>query len=225
MLMCALPALPAVLFSEHQTPISRLRLDRRLALLAPEDARQLSLLEDVLHWDRLPLDLSDAQVVKNFRAALATLPPGLPREVARWRLEDRTLLAALRRRHLGRPAPAAKENWGCGAWVERIERAWQEPAFGLERVFPWAGEAAHLLAAGDSPGLERLLLGHTWETLGRLGAGHYFDFAAVAIYVLKWDILRRWSTYNGVAAGRRFMELSDAGLGGRHARFAAVEGA
>jgi hypothetical protein len=215
MLMCALPALPAALFSEHQTPISRLQLDRRLALLTPEDARHLSALEDVLHWDRLPLDLSDGEAVRVFRARLASLPPGLLRDLATWRLEDRTLLAALRRRHLGRPAPSPKEDWGCGGWVDRIERAWHEPVFGLERIFPWAAEAARLLAAGDSPGLERLLLGHTWETLGRMGAGHYFDFAAVAIYVLKWDILRRWSSYNGVAALRRFMDLSDAGQGER----------
>ncbi len=225
MLVCALPALPPALFSEHQTPISRLQLDRRLALLDPGDARQLSRLEDVLNWDRLPLEWSDTRTAGHFRAALADLPPGPLRDIARWRLEDRTLLAALRRRHLGRPAPAAKEDWGCGRWVDRIRRSWHEPAFGLERVFPWAGEATRFLAAGDAAGLERLLLGHTWETLGRLGAGHHFDFPAVAIYVLKWDILRRWCAYNGVAALRRFLDLSDAGLAGRRALFAPAEGA
>jgi hypothetical protein len=220
MLVCSLPALPANLFSERQTPISRLQLDRRLALLEPEDARLLAAVEGVLHWDRLPLALSDQQVVADFRATLAALPPGLVREVVTWRLEERTLLAALRRRHLGSPAPAKGEDWGCGRWLERIQRTWQEPVFGLERLFPWLAEAARLLAEGDTPGLERLLLGHTWERLGRLGAGHHFDFAAVLIYVLKWDILRRWSSYNGEAALRRFRDLSDAGLAGRTALFA-----
>jgi hypothetical protein len=224
MLICALPALPPVLFSEHQTPISRLQLDRRLALLTPEDARQLSALEDILHWDRLPLDLSEGAAVRAFHDRLACLSPGLPRTLAVWRLEDRTLLAALRRRQLGRPAPVPGEEWGYGRWLGRIQRSWHEPVFGLERVFPWAGEAARLLAAGDSPGLERLLLGHTWDGLGRLAAGHYFDFAAVAVYVLKWDILRRWCAYNGVAALRRFLDLSDAALAGRQALFAPVEG-
>lgn len=224
MLVCGLPALPQALFGEHLAPISRLQLDRRLALLTPEDARQLATLEDVLHWDRLSLNLSDAQAVQAFRAGMASLPPGLPRAVAQWRLEDRTVLAALRRRHLGRPAPAPGELWGCGRLLERIQRAWHEPVFGLERHLPWAAEAARLLASGDSSGLERLLLGHTWDGLGRQGAGHYFDFEAVAIYVLKWDILRRWSGYNGVAALRRFMELSDAGLDGRQALFAPLQG-
>lgn len=224
MLVCALPALPATLFTERQTPISRLQLDRRLALLAPEDARRLSALEDVLHWDRLPMGLDDGRVAREFRATLASLPPGLPRDVARWRLEDRTLLAALRRRQLGRPAPAPGEDWGCGNRVEHIRRAWHEPVFGLERLFPWAGEAARLLKVGDALGLERLLLGHTWEGLSRLGAGHYFDFEAVAIYVLKWDILRRWTACNGVTALRRFQDLADAALGEGHVPFAAVEG-
>jgi hypothetical protein len=219
MLVCSLPSLPPTLFAERQTPISRLQLDRRLALLTPADAARLSTLEAVLQWDRLPLDLSDRQAVSDFRAVLAALPPGLPRATAQWRLEDRTLLAALRRRHLGRPAPEKGEDWGCGRWVERIRNAWHEPVFGLERLFPWAGEAARLLAAGDSPGLERLLLGHTWAGLGRLGANHHFDFEAVLIYVLKWDIIRRWSSYNGVAALRRFMDLSDAGMEGREALF------
>ena len=35
MLVCSLPALPTNLFGERQTPISRLQLDRRLALLDP----------------------------------------------------------------------------------------------------------------------------------------------------------------------------------------------
>jgi len=221
MLVCSLPALPTNLFGERQTPISRLQLDRRLALLDSGDAGLLAAVEGVLHWDRLPLALSDRQAVMSFHATLAELPPGLVREVVTWRLEERTLLAALRRRHLGHPAPAPGEDWGCGRWLERIQRFWQEPAFGLERLFPWLAEAASLLAEGDTPGLERLLLGHTWERLGRLGAGHHFDFAAVLVYVLKWDIIRRWSSYNGELALRRFMELSDAGLKGHEALFTA----
>lgn len=220
MLVCSLPALPSRLFTEHRTPISRLQLDRRLVLLTAEDAELLSSVEAVLHWDRLPLDMSEHQAVADFRATLAALPAGMVREVVRWRLEDRTLMAALRRRQRGRPAPEKNEDWGCGRWVGRIRQAWREPTFGLAHRFPWAAEAARRLAAGDSTGLERLLLGHTWDGLGRLGEPHHFDFEAVLVYVLKWDIIRRWSSYNGEAARRRFMDLSDAGMGSQPVLFA-----
>lgn len=212
MLMCSLPVLPTNLFSERHTPISRLQLDRRLSLLEAEDAHRLAAVEDVLHWNRLPLDLSDRQALALYRSTAASLPPGPLQEVVRWRLEERTLIAALRRRQLGRPAPMKNEEWGCGRWLLRIQQAWHEPAFGLERQFPWLGEAARRLAANDVPGLEHLLLGHAWQVLGRMNAGHHFDFPAVLFYVLKWDILHRWSNYNGEAALRRFMKLSDAGL-------------
>lgn len=212
MLISSLPALPPTPFAAKQTPLSRLQLERRLADLAPDDARQLALIEDIVHWNRLPMSQSDAAVLAQAEATLATLPEGVLRELLHWRLELRTLLAALRRRQRGLPAPAAGERWGYGRWSDVIRRHWREPTFALERLLPWLPEVARLLAAGDSLALEQALLALTWEQAGRLGAGHYFDFPAVVVYVLKWNIIDRWTRYNGTAAARRFEELLETAL-------------
>jgi hypothetical protein len=216
-LVCSLPALPADLFATKHVPLSRLQLDRLLRMLEPEHATLLQQVESVLHWDRLPMGVSDPQVLAAFRKTLASMPEGLPRSIALWRLDVRTVVAALRRRDRKEPPPGPGVDWGYGGWVDHLRRHWTETHFKLERMYPWLPEARKLLDAGDHLGLERLLLGETWDRLGRDAGGHYFDFEAVLVYVLKWDIIRRWSTYNGFAAEGRFRDLADAGLG-EHAR-------
>ncbi len=60
--------------------------------------------------------------------------------------------------------------------------------------------------------MERLLFEVVWDKLGRLGEGHYFDFEAVVLYVLRWNLADRWSRYQGEAAVERFRSLVDSGL-------------
>jgi hypothetical protein len=71
-----------------------------------------------------------------------------------------------------------------------------------------------LLEAGDSLGLERLLLNAVWDHLDRLADGHHFDFEAVLIYALRWDLIARWTGYRGDEAAVRFEEMIEEGLGG-----------
>jgi hypothetical protein len=44
--------------------------------------------------------------------------------------------------------------------------------------------------------------------------GHYLDFEAVVIYVLRWDMIARWTTYDGEEAARRFDELVEQAMAG-----------
>ena len=72
--------------------------------------------------------------------------------------------------------------------------------------------AAHrLLSANDSVALERLQFAVNWKMLQRVETGHYFDFEAVVIYVMRWSMVDRWIRYNGEAAVERFRKLVDAG--------------
>ena len=145
-LITSLPHQPA-LFTEKQTVISRIGLENRLTMLDEEDARTLRLLEQTLAWLHQEFEVPDAEVVRRARRALEQLPDGLIHDIALWRLELRTVVAALRRRQSGLPAPGAREVWGHGRWVGHIRRHWSEPDFRLGGVFPWVGEAARLLAA------------------------------------------------------------------------------
>jgi hypothetical protein len=210
----------APLFTSRQTPLSRIRLEQRLSMLEDGDAVLLRRIEHLIQWDYLAMDLSDEQIVRLARVLVEEVPQPPLQEVLDWRMEMRTALAALRRRHRGEPAPRANEVWGYGRWVGQIQRYWGDPTFGLDHPFPWLRAAHELLRAGDSMGLERLLLELSWNQLERVSGGHYFDFVAVVIYVLKWDIVARWTSYDGARALGRFNDLVADGLQGHEAIFA-----
>lgn len=212
MLISGLPR-PEALFLAKRPPLSRLKLDRRLRVLAPEDAEVLRLVEHVLDWAALPSTLSEAQIVARARAAMEKIDNETVRSLLRDRLEIRTCVAALRRRHRGEQAPAPGTVWGYGRWVRHIARNWTEPAFRLDGVFPWLREADKLLSAGDTMALQRLVFDQAWTNLRRHAGEHAFDFEAVVIYVLEWDIVDSLVKYDSEVASERFQELTEAGLG------------
>ncbi len=211
-LISSLPHQPA-LFTEKQTAVSRIRLEQRLGQLDDEDAQVLQQIENIVSWEHLDFEVADADIVQRAKRVIEGLPEGFLREAALWRLETRTIFAALRRRKAGESAPAAQEVWGHGRWVDHIRRHWGEPDFRLSGVFPWIGEANRLITAGDTVGLQRLLLIEVWQHLGRMGWEHEFDFAAVVLYVLRWSEIDGWSRYDAERAAERFDELLTEGLG------------
>lgn len=212
MLITSLPA-HGELFGAKQAPLSRLRLRQRLKLLEPGDADDLQKLAALADWSRLGMDEEDEAIVRRARDILPTVANDLVRELATWRLEMRTLIAALRRRHAGEGPPARGRAWGFGRWVPHITRYWNEPNLRLERAFPWLPEARRLLEDGDPVGLERHLLSTVWDHLERVSEGHHFDFEAVVVYCSRWDLVARWTGYQGDAAVARFDELVEAVLG------------
>jgi hypothetical protein len=210
-LMASLPR-PLSLFGATQTPISRLKLDRRLRMLDPDDAIDLAAIEDALQWGHLPISLSEDEVLHRARLAMADTNNPSIRQIIRDRLEMRTCVAALRRRRDGMAAPPAGLSWGYGRWTGHIARNWTEASFRLDGVFPWILEADRLLTEDDPVALERLLMQTAWISLGRLLGGHEFDFEAVVIYVLRWNLVDRWVRYDNQAAAGRFDQLVEAGL-------------
>lgn len=211
-LISSLPPHVPSLFEARQTPISRIKLDERLLMLQPRDSEDLQRIENLMHWDRMPLGINDREMLQRGRHALGNLHSGFIREIVNWRLELRTLVAAMRRRRAGQTEPPSDNGWGYGRWLSRIRRNWHEPGFGLQPVFPWLTELERLFADGDHLAIERFLLGLAWEYYGRMSGDHYFDFEAVVVYVLRWDVIDRWSGYEGREAARRFDELVEVAL-------------
>jgi hypothetical protein len=202
----------ASLLAAKQTPISRINLDQRLRMLDADDAEQLRLVEGLLEWHRLSGDESEADLQQRTSKTVRKLEGPFLRTIVRDRLELRTVVAAMRRRRLGRDAPGPGEAWGYGRWLGQIRKNWSDPAFRLDNVFPWAVEASRLMQSGDWVGVERLLLSQTWQMVGRAGWGHYFDFEAVVVYVLRWSAIDRWTRYDAVGAAERFAKLVDEGM-------------
>ena len=211
MLITSLP-FHGPLFGAHHTPLSRLRLEQRLRVLEPEDAHTLRRLTEILDFIHHSMDVTDPELVRRTLALEAELPSEFLRELLRFRMEMRNLLAAQRWRRWGEARPPGP-GWGYGRWVAQIERYWQEPGFRLERVFPWVSESERLLRSDDSLGLERLNLSVNWAHLDRMSEGHWFDFEAVVLYVLRWDLIARWTGQDKDAALGRFDALVEAGLG------------
>lgn len=212
MLICSLPH-HGRSFVQKRPPLSRLRLDRRLQMLTEADAARLDEIERLAQWDYLSHQESDLEIVRYAQGFIPGLAEPALRAILDDRLTLRTLVAGLRRRLLGDPPPRLGEPWGYGPWLDMMVRHWSHPAFGLERPFPWLEQADGLLRAGDSLGLERLLLGLSWRHLNRLSAGHDFDFVAVVVYVLKWQLVDRWSRFDAGVAIERFEGLINEGLG------------
>lgn len=201
------------LFGARQTPLSRFQLNKRLAWLEPDDARTLASIEAVLRWSRNLLLETDAGYLEKARQTLAGLDSELLLDVVRTRLEMRTLTAALRKRDVGHSAPAEGEAWGFGRWVNIMRAHWNEPDFGIGHIYPWVIDAHQKMLENNTLGLERLFMSNAWEHLGRAGAGHYFDFEAVAVYVLRWDLIDRWTRYDAETARGQITALAEAGLG------------
>ena len=206
MLMASLPALGPMLAAKH-APINWVRLQERLRLLRPDHRGQLSDISHLLVWSRLPLTRTDGALVQQARELIAHLTSPTLVGLVHERLEIRTLVVALRRRHAGHEAPIDEVDWGYGRFVQRIVLSWQEPDFGLRRRFPWLDAARECLEKEQPQGLERILLEVAWRSADRFSIGHIFDFEAVVLYVLRWHLLSRWTKYDSEAAAARCSEL------------------
>lgn len=224
MLMASLPP-TGRLFEAGETPISRIRLEQRLTLLDEPDAATLRDIENVLRWDRLPMARTDSELLAAAEELLLRLRRPVLREVIEHRLELRTIVAALRRRQRGEGPPEPSQPWGWRGVADVIRRNWADQTFGLGGSRPWIADAGALLAKGDSMALERLLVTIVWTHLERLSRDHLFDFEAVVLYVLRWDLIHRRATADRDAAVARFDRMVQQGLGEFADLFAGDDGA
>jgi len=206
-------SLPAIRFlSEKQPPINRPRLMERLKQLPPADQETLRELTEVVSWRFIDVTRDDAAFLDRAEALLERIASPTLGAALCQRLELRTVVAALRRRHAGEDAPPKAERWGYGPHVERIRANWSAPDFGCATFYRWLPAAKEKLDTGDTIGLERLLLETAWQQQARHAEGHEFDFAAVALYMLRWSMADRWARYDADEARLRFAELLEAAL-------------
>jgi len=210
--VASFPALGPLL-SEKVPTINLARLDQLLrGSLEPEDLEELQKVRAVLSWFHLDLHTDDAAFLARARPIVDGIRSDAIRAAVRDRLEIRTLVAALRRRHAGEQAPGPDTPWGYGRFVATIRANWSAPDFGVGRSFPWVLAARERLEAGDYKGLEQITLQAGWAAGERHLALHDFDFEAVVYYVMRWSMVDRWSRYDADAASQRFAELLEEAL-------------
>ena len=219
-LWASLPPLPDFTTADR-LPINRQRLDARLNMLDEDDHAQLYVAAPLLAWDREAVARVDDQVARQYDTARRQLSNPVLQAFVDGQLENRTILAALRRRRLGQHSPRARSSrWGVGERVRWIGQHWDDPNFKLDAPFLVMATQNPIEQEGTYPLLQRLMLGLAWRELGQITERHPFRFEAIFAYAFKWGILNRWLTYNAETAVARFHELVTEGTGEHEASIA-----
>jgi len=212
MLMASLPPHALSLWDIKNKRLSSVQLERHLSVLNAKDRQTLRDIEIVLHWAKMPTIEEEQQLIKNTDQLLMELKNSFLHEVIVWRLNIRTIMASIRRRKLNRPIVDHQDYLGHGEIAAVIKKNWQVDDFSLAFRFPWIKEANQLFNNNETLALEKLLLHLSWQHYERLGQGHYFDFEAVVIYVLRWDIINRWAQNDEQKAMQQFELLVEQAL-------------
>ena len=210
-LLTSLPHIDS-LFDSKITPISRIQLDRRLAMLPTADRETLVKVEQLIHWSHLGEDVKEEALINMAPRLTQELDSTDLKDLVNWRLDMRTIVAALRRKAKGGQAPT-NARWSYGSRYAYIRRNWSNPTLGLQHAFPWIPSAIECLSRQDYLKLEKTLLEAVWHKLNELDNKHRFDFEAVVVYVLRWNLVARWTAYNGDEAIVRFKDLTEMALG------------
>jgi hypothetical protein len=189
-------------FEVDRVPITQPRLEKRLGMLEPKDARVVEQLRAFLLWDRQPPDRTDEEMVAHYDQLMATTADRLARHIVAFLMDIRTIVSSLRRRRRGLPPGP-----GMGPWVDHIRRNWQHPVFELGWQHPWIARVDQLLGTTDCLALERILLGVTWTHWAKLAERYFFSFEAVLLYLARWETLQRWTSHDAVAGRQRFEQL------------------
>ena len=208
-LIASLPRLPYFAHAEF-LPITRQRLQQRLRLLSTYDEAQLRHVLELVRWRPTRVTgATDAELLDSYhRLEHIPLDPEL-RSYLDFRMQQRTLMAAVRRRQAGGEPPAEGEAWGVEPLAAAIRRRWNEPQFGLASQFRWLPAAQERWNAGDAKGLEQRLMEVAWRELTRIGERDMFGFPAVFAYAAKWDLLQAWLAGNPVQGKSKFQVLID----------------
>jgi len=201
-LITSLPPMPLTL-EQAGLPVNWFRLEKRLDMLSGQDREIVERLERFLRWERRPEQHTDREVIKAFEKIVTDIKYPLAHEIVTTLMDIRILVAALRRRQRDLPPPEPAGSWG-----RHIVRNWQRRNFGLGVRFPWLDELRGELAAGKVMASHRLVTSVIWDYLRKLADRHNFDFEAVMLYLVRWDVVNNWVRQDQEKGRKKFNQLT-----------------
>jgi len=207
-LIGSLPALPRHFEEAERVPISRLRLTERLTMLQSHDAKVIEEMTDFLAWERQPLERTDEDVVKRFDQFVAAVDDRFAQDLIRHAVSVRSLIAAIRCRRLKLDPPG-----GIDPVASHIARNWSHPDFRLGNEYPWIGEVDAQLNSEAPFDLERTILNIAWRYTKQLAEQFHFTFEAVVLYLIRWEVVCRWTQRNAEAGQEKFEQLVSEAMG------------
>jgi hypothetical protein len=213
MLVSSLPQLPAR-YDSGRLPVSWITVRDRLRMLEREDRRVTKQVGLYFIWDRQPLDRTDDEVIARYHELLKHTTNALVRHLIQSRTEMRLLISAVRRqrRGLGPPAWAGKVA-GAEALTIQIRKYWNQPHFNLGARYRWVEAFARAYDSGDVLEAQRVVFNERWNDWTRIAERHTFSFEAIIAYLVRWEIIERWTSQNADAGRVRFANLIEETLG------------
>ena len=208
MLIGSLPALPPHFEDAERLPISNLQLNERLKLLAPSDAEVMEEMSNFLVWERQPLEQSNQDVVAHFERFIKTVDNRFTHQIITRVMTIRTVLCGLRSRRLGLEPPI-----GIEPAASQIARYWNHPTFKMEREFPWIADVDAQLNGERPFDYHREALNIRWQFVKRLSDEFFFSFEAVLLYVMRWEVVYRWTRRDAEAGRAKFERLVSEAMG------------
>ena len=97
--------------------------------------------------------------------------------------------------------------------ANQIARHWSHPDFRLGGRFPWIAEVDTLLSGNSLGELERKVVDIVWQYVGRLSEPYHFTFEAVVIYLIRWELVYRWTQRDAEVGRQRFDQLVTEAMG------------
>ena len=207
-LIGSLPALPRHFEEAERVPISLLSLKERLKMLQPHDAEVVEEMTDFLAWERQPLERTDEDMVSRFNQFMATVDNRFAQQLIRRAVNVRSLVAALRCRRLNLDPPG-----GVDPIARRIAQGWSHPDFRLGYEYPWIAAVDAQLKSGEPHDLERTILDIAWKYTKQLADQFHFTFEAVVLYLIRWEVVYRWTKRSSTAGQEKFELLASEAMG------------
>jgi hypothetical protein len=213
MLVSSLPQLPAR-FDAGRLPISWPTLRNRLRMLEHDDGRITRQVGLYFLWDRQPLDRTDEEVIERYHELMRNMTNHLVRHLVRSRTEMRLIISCIRRRAAGLGPP----NWidrvaNPDSSLSHLRKHWLDPNFNLGVRFRWAEAFRNALEAGDMREAQRAVFNERWDDWTHIAEKQTFAFEAIIAYLVRWEIIDRWTSQNVDAGKTRFNQLIEETLG------------
>ena len=209
-LLCSLPHLVDP-FQYQRQSISLVQLQKRMNMLSYDDYVWLNKVRHLFYWGGIKLDQDEATLVKQANRLMDDLNDSDIKSWLLWRMDIRSILAAMRRRKEGQSAPK-DILWAYGNYIHHIQRNWESPCFKLESRYPFLTEIEKHFQTSESYQLERCLLKAIWHFYSTRKPKKANGFSSVMLYVMKWDLIDRWRQYDKEIGAERFNELVSACL-------------
>lgn len=205
-LLSSLPYIRS-LFGYKIVPLSRYQLNKRLSILSESEKKILFCIESLIFWEHIdPVD--DRQLIRFASETVASIKSYSLRDFILYELNRHTLIMAIRLKQKKEAAPT-DPRWSYGTYCQYIKRNWSSPTLGLHYTFPEINDIAEAISKEEVLKAEKIILKSMWQHADTMARKHSFDFEAVVVYIMRWNLIQRWVSYDKEQAVSRFSQLVD----------------